>query len=283
MDNLNTIGSLHDLVDSKTNLSMPQAVALFATALDFRPDTIIELGRGAGNSTAVFAQAASILAGLKVHSFCISNAWHDETIPKLEGMVSKEWLGRIVEYNQDLTQYDFSGILNESQRVLLFWDAHGFEIAEHVLAHIMPLIQDKPHLILCHDISDRRLLPDKNMDYEGKRPWRGMTDYYDQPDEFARLYIEWADTIVDQVLPIFDFCIRNKISLHSADYEYREGLANDPVDSEEVFRMLPCIATDSKFHYGWFTLNESSGPRRFPRRRANYQEPARQIEGHPSI
>ncbi len=65
---LPVITSMLDVIDSKQNLTVPQAVALFATALDFKPDVILELGRGAGNSTAVFAQAASLFSGSKVHS-----------------------------------------------------------------------------------------------------------------------------------------------------------------------------------------------------------------------
>ena len=41
---------------------------------------------------------------------------------------------------------DYQRLFEGSERVLLLWDAHGFEIAEMVLGRILPLIADRPHL-----------------------------------------------------------------------------------------------------------------------------------------
>ena len=46
---------------------------------------------------------------------------------------------------------DYEQLFSTAGRVLLLWDAHGFEIAETVLGRILPVIASRPHLVLMHD------------------------------------------------------------------------------------------------------------------------------------
>ena len=50
-----------EAVGELTHLSSFQWAQLAAMALEYQPDLIIELGRGKGNSTCVFTEAANII------------------------------------------------------------------------------------------------------------------------------------------------------------------------------------------------------------------------------
>ena len=125
-------------------------------ALTFRPDLIVELGRAKGNSTALFCQAASRLGDTRVVSLCNSKDWIEESLPRIRAIVPPGWLDRLDARTADILDVDYEQLFAGRTRVMLLWDAHGFELAETVLGRILPLIADRPHLLLIHDISDNR-------------------------------------------------------------------------------------------------------------------------------
>src|ERR1041384_1429253 len=57
------------------DMSLPEYGQLFAAALDFQPDLVVEIGRGWGNSTCALTEAANHLRKAKVLSFCLSDIW----------------------------------------------------------------------------------------------------------------------------------------------------------------------------------------------------------------
>ncbi len=252
---------LFHAVNSPNDLGLPQWVHWYAMALEFQPDIILELGRGYGNSTCVFTQAAHRIGGTRVKSFCLTEPWEKQA--DVAKVVDKNWFSPLELYSGDLTGIDFSPHLAHAERVLLLWDAHGYQVAEHVLAHIMPIIHEKQHLVICHDISDNRVA-DIPKDYAGKSFWRGMDDYYSNHDSRNYTNLFWLCTIVDQVLPILDFCFRNDIELHSADYEMHEVKTQNPQLINDLTQVLSCEFFSEVTHWAYFTLNESSGPGFFP-------------------
>jgi hypothetical protein len=131
-----------------------------------------------------------------------------------------------------------------------------------VLGTIMPLIADKPHMVLCHDMEDNRLSTAAGS-YGGKAPWSGMDDWYSSPDTRARFNINWAVTNVDQIIPIIDFCVRNKITFNSVDEDIH--ITGNKTLLGNVSRKLdfPHYQT---YAIGWFSL-EQSNLRHFPSRR----------------
>lgn len=85
-----------------------------------------------------------------------------------------------------------------------------------------------------------------------------MTDCYRSPDEFAYASIGWTTAIVDQVIPILDFCRRNEIDLQSADNDFAsigEGVRQKIVN---LLGMPTPI-----FHVAHFSMNETK-IRHFP-------------------
>jgi hypothetical protein len=141
--------------------------------------------------------------------------------------------------------------------ICLLWDAHGFDIAEHVLGHIMPLVADKRHIVVCHDISDNRYAPQGS--YGGKRLWRGMADFYEKPDTFTYVCLGAAVGVVDQVIPILDFCGRNEIELRSFDWEYDHLRPTEQRAFEKMFQGT----RNQLFHMAAFSMNETKS-RHFP-------------------
>ena len=50
-------------------------------------------------------------------------------------------------------------------------------------------------------------------------------DYSYEKRETAEINIGWLYTVVDQILPLTDFCFRNGIEIQSFDYSIRNELA----------------------------------------------------------
>ncbi|MCG8588797.1 MAG: class I SAM-dependent methyltransferase [Proteobacteria bacterium] len=254
-----TLERIYDAVASKGDLSFPQALLLYALVRELQPDLIIELGRGMGNSTAVFAQALDDAQNGKLVSFCLYENWQQTTEPRLRKFLPEEWFERIQLFTEDLTQFDFGPLADSAETVVVFWDAHGFDIAEHVLGHLLPLIASKRHVVLCHDIADRHFVSPESRLYGDKRLWRGMEACYENPDDFNDLWTDWAVTKVDQALPIFDFCRRNGIELHSVDREFRRDLAS----AEALLERLS-LSVQSTFVLAYFDLSEATDELTFP-------------------
>src|SRR5262249_29991696 len=150
----------------------PQWAQWYSVALGFKPDLILELGRDRGNSTSLFTQAAARLSTTRVVSLCRSGDWASLVVPRLARVVNSAWFDRLDARVADIVPADYAAILDRSRRVLLLWDAHGFEIAEIVLGEILPRLAEREHLMLMHDISDNRYAG-VSRSYNGQPLWKG--------------------------------------------------------------------------------------------------------------
>lgn len=245
-----------ETVNDPISLSKFQYAQLLATTLEFRPDFILELGRGAGNSTCVFTEAANQLGpgACKFLSIDLNDEWHRKTAPRLRERLPDTWFAPLVAEQHDILDFDFRAALAGTGRVLVFWDAHGFDVAECVLGAVLPEIAAKPHLVLMHDMSDSRYGPPNNMDYGENGIWKG-TDF-----SGPRLKMGFIDSAVAQSLSVFDFSTRNRLPLHSADHDLH-GL--DPEQIAELQGLLGelfCLNA----HWCYFHLGEARVPPTFP-------------------
>ena len=240
------------LLDDAGNLSELQALMLSAVVLELRPNIIIDLGTGNGNSAVTFS--LSVEETGKVYTFDLHSGWNHSLSVKL-APISHRLDGIVTAIVGDLLQYDFTPLVRDAERILVFWDAHGYDIAQHVLGNLMPLISDKPHFVICHDMTDNRFVGPAARSYGGKRIWRGMDDFYKNPDATVAGIVGWAFTIVDQVIPIFDFCWRNDMEFRSFDQELHAKLANETRNNVMVRLGLPEYST---IHMGYFTMNETN-------------------------
>jgi FkbM family methyltransferase len=250
------------LVGHSGDLRPNQWLQLFAYTLDFKPDLIIELGRGKGNSTCLFTQAAHLIEsepGCEVLSLCNSVDWNEETTQKIaasKGEDSEHWFKPLIAENCDIPAYDVRPLLEGKQRVLVFWDAHGYDIAEWVLGHVLPAIKDRDHVILMHDMTDTTF-NNGSASYDGQRLWRGNN--WSGP----RVRLGRLDSAVEQAVAITDFVSRNQMDLHSADASLHLEIGAQPLKLAKFQRVLG-EPLSLYGHWFYFSLNEAPGEVTFP-------------------
>jgi hypothetical protein len=262
-EDLGVLKSLMAATRAGYDLAPPQWAQWYSVALGFQPDLIVELGRSKGNSTALFCQAASRLGRTRVVSLCNSRDWVDESLPRIQALVAPHWLAPLDARITDILDVDYGRLFEGSGRVLLLWDAHGFEIAEVVLGRILPLIADRPHLVLMHDISDNRYAA-VSRSYEEQPIWKGSTWDRGTGKSLARVNIGWMNSLQDQVIAVADFAVRNDIEIGSADHEYAEYFGAHPQRADEMQRLLGDEVFSVAAHYAFFSLAGKQPPFHYP-------------------
>jgi hypothetical protein len=249
--------ALSRAVNHPTDLAPFQWAQLMAVAMDYEPDLILELGRGQGNSTCAFTEASHQKLGrTRILSLCISDSWERETVPRLRKIVPDTWFAPLQALRTDILDFDYRRALAGAERVIIFWDAHGFEIAECVLGAILPVVADRPHLILMHDLSDTRYSSEEQLAYGGHGLWK--SNNWSGP----RLKLGIIDSAVEQSIAALDFTTRNHLTLDSADHSFHSEL--DAGRQAEMSRIMGELF-DTQAHWFYFSLNERAGPYTFPR------------------
>ena len=249
-----TIGEL-------THLSYFQWAQLASMALEFKPDLILELGRGKGNSTCVFTETANIIGSTKVVSLCLSAGFLEQTLPRLfQGChLPPGWLAPLECWVADILSFDYEPLLNKHNRILVFWDAHGFEVASCVLGRILPILQHKEHIVMMHDMSDQRYLSRDSLDYGDQILWRG------DDAEGARMVLGFINSAEPQAVSIVDFACRNRIDLLTADHSLHTELKPHPEKVAEMLHLLGDDFFSLNGHWLSFSLNDYHRPFFFPR------------------
>lgn len=259
------ITQLYEAVAWPGDLLPWQWAQLMALARDYEPDLILELGRGKGNSTCAFTECVNDMPGSRVVSICLSHDWETETSTNLADSVSQKWLSRLEIIRADIRDVDYSTLLEGQNRILIFWDAHGFDVAECVLGRILPLVADREHIVVMHDLSDIRYSNDSSLDYQGQRLWR-RNDW-----EGPRVVLGHIDSKVEQAVAILDFVSRNQLPLHSADHDFHTELTDEQI--AELRQALPSDLYSLRGHWFWFSLSEATRPPTFPAYAPSSAEP----------
>lgn len=255
--------SLFHAVNDPESLALPQWVHLYAAVLEFKPDLVLELGRNVGNSTCAFTEAANQIGNCRVVSLCRSLNWQESTRSRVSQVVPPEWFQPLDARVADILQIEAKALLGNSQRILVLWDAHGFDVAEYVLGSLLPLLKNRQHLVLVHDITDLRYHAGQES-YGDKPLWRaGNDDVYS--DHSVRVVLGHLSSAVEQAIALVDFTSRNHLPLHSADESFYTELSHD---QDNVLRDLLGEELFSRnAHWFWFSLNETSesAPIHFPK------------------
>ena len=254
--------TLMTAIDAAYDLTPAQWSQWYSVALGFRPDLIVELGRSKGNSTAVFCQAASRLGGTRVVSLCHSTDWATDTLAKITPLVPPGWLAPLEARIADILDVDYPRLFEGATRVLLLWDAHGFEIAETVLGRILPALEHRSHLVLMHDISDNRYAAVPRS-YQGEPIWKGSTWDTGTGRSKAHVNIGWMTALQDQVIAIADFAARNDIEIGSADHEYAQFFDVHEDAADQMRREVGELFSTSA-HWAFLSLTGKQGPFHFP-------------------
>jgi hypothetical protein len=263
-------GRLRQLIEAvgkPGDFTLYQWGEVFAFTLEFRPDLILELGRGFGNSTCCFLEAASRLrpaVPCRMISLDLGHSWGD-TARRLRPRCGPEWFAAGDIRVQNILDVDFARETAGARRVLVLWDAHGFEVAGHVLGSLLPAIADRPHVVLMHDLSDTRYDGHFPPEYGEASLWHGESATWD----FFRL--GHVSSSVAQAISIVDFTTRNRLPLHSAGESLHHDLGSDPAKVAELRRLLGDDLFVLSAHWFWFSANEAPGPLTFPRVRPRPQ------------
>lgn len=227
-----------------------QWAQLYAMALEFRPDLVLELGRGHGNSTCVFTEAANRLGGCRVLSLDTDSVWRSK-LPRLRRIVPEAWFAPLRAPLADILAYDYAAAFAGARRILVFWDAHGYAVAGCVLGGILPLLRDLPHLVIMHDLSDARYSPP------------GLPA--------GKFRVGHVISGVEQAVSITDFAGRNGLELHSADHDLHTRLAQRSTEMRELLGEMFSLQA----HWFYFTLNELQTAPQFPPFRRSGKSTAR--------
>jgi hypothetical protein len=141
---------LHRLVASPAyDLPLENWQELYDLTLEFRPDLVIELGRGYGNSTAVFTEAAQSLQCRVVSiGFDTEHAWETLTAPRLERVVEPDWFAPLTVIQDDITTFDFRPLLAGNTRALVYWDAHGADVADAIFERLIPALPQENAIVV---------------------------------------------------------------------------------------------------------------------------------------
>lgn len=255
---------LREAINDPINLSSFQWAQWFAYVREYRPDLVLELGRGNGNSTAAINEALHQLGHGRLVSFCLSRTWRKKTAPLLEPLVETDWFRPLDARVGDILRQDFQEVLGSGGRVLLVWDAHGFEIAAIVLGHILPILAEREHFVIMHDISDVRFRDKSELSYGDREIWRGM-EAARRNGQGSRVCLGWMSTLVDQPIAVVDFLTRNRGQLHSADESYHREIGQDAERLAEMQRLLSPGDWSMIADWAYFSLNDLPGPYTFPR------------------
>ena len=147
---------MHELVGSPAfDLPLENWRELYDLTLEFRPDLVLELGRGYGNSTTVFTEAAqSIQCRVVSIGFDAEHAWETRTAPRLAQLVDPQWFAPLTVIQQDITTFDFRPLLQGSARTLVYWDAHGADVAAAIFERLIPALPQE-NVIVVDDVWQR--------------------------------------------------------------------------------------------------------------------------------
>jgi hypothetical protein len=251
------LAALSAAIGEPSDFSLYQWVQILAFTLEFKPELIIELGRRFGNSTCCFLEAANRLGEAqrcRVISLDIKDEW-SKSRPRIAELVPSEWFAPAQIELNDILDYDFASAIGPAQSCLVFWDAHGFEIAECVLGGILPQLKNRRHVVLMHDISDARFEV-SSPEYGNSALWRGC--------DAAAEYMWLGDRVssVAQLVSAVDFTTRNQLPFHSAVESFRFELSEE--QRAELASLLGDQSVASQAHWHWFSLSEAPGRITFP-------------------
>lgn len=246
---------LADAVGHISDSSLAQYAQMFAITLDFKPDLIVEFGRGTGNSTVVFTEAANQLDNCHFVSICLSNDWQDKTSHRVAKVVPKEWFDKLDAQIANILDIQFKDLIKKKSRIVFLWDAHGWDVAEYTLAKVLPALASRQHLVLVHDISyfDPKSV---NASYSDNGIWKGYAG--DEVKNPPYIVLNSMTSPFEEIIAIYDFISRNSLRICSVQEELNDFYRKNETKAKELKQLLGGELTDSASSFHWFSLNSIS-------------------------
>jgi hypothetical protein len=251
--------TLQDAIGGPRDFVHQQWLQVVSAVYEFKPDLIIELGRGYGNSTCALSVAAKMLrpAPCRILSLCLASSFVEISRPFLETHLEEKSLFEPLTALQcDIQAYDFARDVEKAQRIFIFWDAHGYDLAMALLAKLFPLLQGKPHLALVHDMADLKYMDQHLRRYGTEEAWL-------KAGSSAPKYVLGdVGSQFDEGVALVDFLGRNQIPFRSAESSYFSELSQ-----EQLAELSELFGADFSRYGFWycFSLNDAEGaPISFP-------------------
>lgn len=250
------------VINHQLDFSLAEYAQLFALTLEFQPTLIIELGRGWGNSTAVLTEAANKLPMVrKVISVCLSDNWQKSTVKKISPFVEKDWFAKLDMQKGNILESSFHKLIKPSDRVLLFWDAHGWDVAHFVLGDVFPRLSNNDNLVIIHDI--------KNLSYNQKiknYSKYGIWKEYpgDNIHDYPYYIINGKASFFEELLVVNDFTERNDLTLRSVEEEINRKIYKQPYRQNEIRKLLGKDFSAHTSSLYWLTLPSNQKTWHFP-------------------
>ena len=242
------------------DLVRQQWLQIVSMVYDFKPDLIIELGRGYGNSTLAMAFAAKLLRPqpCRIVSLCLANSYRTVSLPFLKAnLADKSLLDPVEALEADILSFDFEPMLASAKRVFVFWDAHGFDVAQTILTGILRPLQDRPHVAIIHDMADLDAFPSHFRGFDQAGEW---LKYGSASPKYV---LGSVGAQYEEGVALVDFASRNQMRLLSAESSYFGEL-----NAEQVAELDTLFGPDFAQYGFWyyFSLNQATGPLSFPER-----------------
>lgn len=243
---------LANAVGHISDSSLAQYAQMFAITLEFKPDLIIEFGRGTGNSTVVFTEASNQLDNCHFVSICLSSDWQDKTSHRVAKVVPKGWFDKLDAQIANILEIQFKDLVKKKSRIVFLWDAHGWDIAEYTLAKALPVLATRQHLVLVHDISyfDPKSV---NASYSDNGIWKGYAG--DEVKNPPYIVLNSMTSPFEEIIAIYDFISRNSLRIHSVQEELNDFYRKNETKAKELKQLLGGELTDSASSFHWFSLN----------------------------
>jgi hypothetical protein len=244
---------LHQATGGPRDFVSQQWLQLSSVVVAFKPDLIIELGRGYGNSTCAFALATKMLSPqpCRTLSLCLADSFATVSRPFIEANYPDRALfSQLDARTGDIRAFDFTAHVAAAKRVFVFWDAHGYGLAQVILAKLFRLLEHKPHLAVVHDMADLKYMDPALRRYEAKPDWERLGS---APPKFI---LGDVGSQFEEGIALVDFLGRNSIPFRSAESSYFEELGAD-----ENANLIATFGDDFSRLGFWysFSLNEADG------------------------
>lgn len=217
----------------------------------FNPNCVFEFGRGYGNSTLVFDSC--LTNNQPLYSICITD--YSET---QRGLAQKNIKLRkdTKILHSNIIDFPFKRIARKhrDQKVMVFWDAHGFEVAEEILARFLPELNGEV-LVLMHDIGDLRFQKSFR-EFGSQSIWKAEPEKWPGPSVVVGHFFAH----VAQLVSITDFCSRNKIELFSQSFSNSESLKSLNRKKAKILSKLQFVSRNGLASFLFKKNNKTTFP-----------------------
>jgi hypothetical protein len=242
-------GHLQDMMGGPRDFAPQQPLQIASMVYDFKPDLIVELGRGYGNSTCAMAFAAKMLRPQKCRfvSLCLSNAFNTESLPYLKShLQDPSVLDPVESLEADILTFDFEPVIASAKRVFVFWDAHGFDVAQTILVRLLRPLRDRPHVAVIHDMADLTYMPEELKQFGTDKRW------HPYGSAGPKYILGNVGAQYEEGIALVDFASRNRLTLSSAESSYFRDLTE--AQASELEREFGSDFSRYGFWY-YFSLN----------------------------